>query len=89
MRKPTGWDPKTPVNIIIATDGSVTFGVGYHSWVIATEDEDILLQGGGPDDGDLLLMQSNRSELGGGAGLALLGTLSRSGLINNNKLHLF
>jgi hypothetical protein len=52
------------VNIIIATDGSVSFGVGYHSWVVATEDEDILLQGAGPDEGDLFLMQSYRSDLG-------------------------
>jgi hypothetical protein len=71
------------VNIIIATDGSVSLGVGYHSWVVATEDEDILLQGGGPDYGDLFLVQSYRSELGGvGSGLAVLGTLSRYGLIN-------
>jgi hypothetical protein len=71
------------VNIIIATDGSATLGVGYHSWVVATEDEDILLQGDGPDDGDLFLMQSYRSELGGViAGLTVLVTLSRSGLIN-------
>jgi hypothetical protein len=54
------------MNSNTATDGSVTFGVGYHSWVVATEDKDILLQGGGPDDGDLFLMQSYRSELGGG-----------------------
>jgi hypothetical protein len=61
----------------------VTLGVGYHSWIVATEDEDIIFQGGGPDDGDLFLMQSYRSELGGvAAGLAVLGTLSRSGLIN-------
>jgi hypothetical protein len=61
----------------------VTLGVGYHSWIVATEDEDILLQGGGPDDGDLFLMQSYQSELGGvAAGLAVLGTLIRSGLIN-------
>jgi hypothetical protein len=41
------------------------------------------LQGGGPDDGDLFLMQSHRSELGGvAAGLSVLGTLSRWGLIN-------
>jgi hypothetical protein len=59
----------------------VTFGVEYHSWAVATADEDILLQGGGPDDGDLFLMQSYRPELGGG-GLAVLGTISRSGLIN-------
>jgi hypothetical protein len=83
LRTPSGWDPTIPINIIIATDGSVTLGVGYHSWIVATEDEDIFLQGGGPDDGDLFIMPSYRSELGGvAAGLAVLGTLSRSGLIN-------
>jgi hypothetical protein len=83
FRTPAGWDPTTQVNIIIDTDGSATLGVGYHSWVVETEDEDILLQGGGPDDGDLFLMQSSRSELGGVAtGLSVLGDLSRSGLIN-------
>jgi hypothetical protein len=71
------------VNIIIVTDGSVTLGIGYHSWIVATEEEDIVLQGGRPYDGDLFLMQSYRSELGGvAAGLAVLGTLSRSVLIN-------
>jgi hypothetical protein len=60
-----GWDPTIPVNIIIATDESVTLGVGCHSWIVATEEEYILLQGGGPDDGDLFLMQLYRSELGG------------------------
>jgi hypothetical protein len=59
------------------------FGVGYHNWVVTMEDDDILLQGGGPEDGDIFLMQSYRSELGGlEAGLAVLGTLIRSGLIN-------
>jgi hypothetical protein len=83
LSTPLGWDPTIPVNIIIATDGSVTLGVGYHIWIVSTEDEDILLQGGRPDDGDLFLMQSYRSELGGvAAGLTVLGTLSRSGLIN-------
>jgi hypothetical protein len=83
LRTPSGWDPTIPVNIIIATDGYVTLGVGYHSWIVPTEDEDILLQGGGPDDGDLFLMQSYRSKLGGvAAGLTVLGTLSRSGLIS-------
>jgi hypothetical protein len=82
LRTPAGWDPTTPVNIIIATDGSVTLGFGHHSWVVATEDEDILLQGGGSDDGNLFLMQSYRSELWGvSSGLAVLGTLIRSGLI--------
>jgi hypothetical protein len=83
LRTPSGWDPTIHVNIIIATDGSMTLGIGYHSWIVATEEEDILLQGGGPDDGNIFLMQSYRSELGGvAAGLAVLGTLSRSGLIN-------
>jgi hypothetical protein len=83
LRTPAGWDPTTLVNIIIATDGSVTLGVGYHSCVVATEDKDILLQGGGLDDGDLFLMQSYRSDLGGvAAGLTVLGTHSRSGFIN-------
>jgi hypothetical protein len=71
------------VNISIATDGSVNLGVGHHCWIVATEEEDILLQGGGPDDGNLFLMQLYRSELGGlAAGLTVLGTLNRSGLIN-------
>jgi hypothetical protein len=79
----SGWDPTVPIKISIATDGYVTLGVGYHIWIVATEEADILLQGGGPDDGDLFLMQSYRSELGGvSAGITFLGTLSRSGLIN-------
>jgi hypothetical protein len=42
-----------------------------------------VLTGGGPDGGDHLLMSSYHSELGGlAAGLAVLGTLARSGLIN-------
>jgi hypothetical protein len=44
MRTPVGWDPTTLVDIIIVIDGSVTFGVGYHSWLVSTADEDILLQ---------------------------------------------
>jgi hypothetical protein len=80
---PRGWDITEPKYIIVAMDRSVLFGVGYHIWVIVTSDEDILLTGGGPDDGDPLLMTSYRSELGGAAaGLAVLGTLARSGLIS-------
>jgi hypothetical protein len=61
----------------------VTLGVGYHRWVVATEYENILLLGGGQDDGDLFIMQSYRSDSGGvAAGLAVLRTFSRSGLIN-------
>jgi hypothetical protein len=82
IRTPSGWDPTLPVNISIATDGYVTLGVGCHSWSVATEEEDILLQGGRPDDGNLFVMKSYRSELGGvAAGRTVLGTLSRSGLI--------
>jgi hypothetical protein len=69
-------------DIIVATDGSVVFGVGYHSWVVATDKEQVLLMGGGPDDGYHLLMTSYRSELGGiASGLAVIGTLVRSGKI--------
>jgi hypothetical protein len=48
-------------DIIVATDGSVVFGVGYHSWVFATDNEKVILKGYGPDDGDQLLMTSYRS----------------------------
>jgi hypothetical protein len=66
------------VDLIIATDGSVLSGVGCHSWLIAMETEDILLAGGGPDNGPGRYMTSYRSELGGIiAGLAVLGTLLR------------
>jgi hypothetical protein len=70
------------VEIIIVTDGAVLFGVGYHSWLIATTDEDIPMAGGRPDDGVQDQMSSYRSELGGiAAGLGILGTLSQSGMI--------
>jgi hypothetical protein len=60
-------------------DGSVVFCAGYHNWVIATSDDEMLLTGGGPDDGDPLLMTTYRSELGGlAAGLVVLGTLEHA-----------
>jgi ribonuclease HI len=66
-------------DIIVTTDGSVVFGVRYHSWVVATDNEQVLLTGGGPDDGDQLLMTSYRYELGGiASGLAVIGTSVRS-----------
>jgi hypothetical protein len=72
-----------PTDLILATDISVLFGVGYHSWLIATKTEQILLQGGGPDDGSPLYMTSYLSGLGGVcAGLAVIGVLARSGRIN-------
>jgi hypothetical protein len=43
LRTSAGWDHTEPVESSVATDGSVTFGVGYHRWVIATADEDILI----------------------------------------------
>jgi hypothetical protein len=75
------------VDLTIATDGSVLFGVGYHSWILTTETEDILLAEGGPDDCQGKYMTSYRSELGGIiAGLAVLGTLLWSGLINARRI---
>jgi hypothetical protein len=38
------------IDIIVATAGSVLFGIGYHGWIIATRDGKILLCGGGLDD---------------------------------------
>jgi hypothetical protein len=83
LATPTVWDTTEPTYLIVAMDGSVLFGVRYHSWEISTSDEDIMLTGGESDDGDPLIMISYRSELGGlAAGSAVIGTLTRSGLIN-------
>jgi hypothetical protein len=80
---PTPFDFDEPADLIIATDGSVLFGVGYHGLVLATKEETILLRGGGPDNEIQSLMTPYRSELGGlVAGLAFLGTLFRSGAMN-------
>jgi hypothetical protein len=80
---PPPFDFDEPVDLLIATDGSVLFGVGYRGWVLATKEETILLCGGGPDDGIQSLMTSYRSELGGLVdGIAVLGTLFRSGAMN-------
>jgi hypothetical protein len=80
---PSPFDLDVPVDLIIATDGSVLFGVGYHGWILATKEETILLRGGGTNDGIQSLMTSHRSELGGMvAGLAVLGTILRSDALN-------
>jgi hypothetical protein len=51
------------------------------------ETEDILLVGGGQDDGPGRYMASYRSELGGIiSGIAVLGTLLRSGRINARSI---
>jgi hypothetical protein len=43
----------------------------------------VILSGGGPDDGDPLIMTSYRSELGGlASALEVLGMLERSGRLN-------
>jgi hypothetical protein len=51
VQAPRQWDITKEVDLIIATDGSVLFGVGHHSWLRATKTRDILLSGGVPDDG--------------------------------------
>jgi hypothetical protein len=48
---PADFDSTEPQDLIVAMDGSVLFDVGYHSWVVSTEDEEIIISGGGPDDG--------------------------------------
>jgi hypothetical protein len=55
---PTPFDFDKPVDLIIAFDGSVLFGVGYHGWVLARKEETILLHGGGSDNGIQSLMTS-------------------------------
>jgi hypothetical protein len=51
-------------DIIVATDGSLVFGIRYHIWVVITENKQVLLTVGGTDYGDQLFMMSYRSELG-------------------------
>jgi hypothetical protein len=80
---------KTRSMTSVSTDGSVVFGVSYHSWVFANNNEQVLLFGSGPDDGDRLLMMSYRSELGGIASvLAIIGILVRSGKIKVKSIKL-
>jgi hypothetical protein len=82
MDMPRGWDDNAEYEITVATDGSVVFYADYHSWVVTTNNELMILSGGGRDDGDKLLMNSYRSELIGiASGIAVLGTLARSGKI--------
>jgi hypothetical protein len=80
---PPGWDTTELKEFIVTTDVSVLFGAGYRSWVIATADEEILLTGGRPDDGEPLIVTSYQSELGElAAALAVIGALARPGIIN-------
>jgi hypothetical protein len=43
---PAAFDCTEPTDLVIATDRSVLFGVGYHSWLIATKKEQVILRGG-------------------------------------------
>jgi hypothetical protein len=61
---PADLDPTALQDLIVATDGSVLFDVGYYSWVVSTKYEEIIISGGGPDDGAPDQMTSHRSELG-------------------------
>jgi hypothetical protein len=52
-----GMDVTEEQTIIVATDGSVVLGAGYHIRVVAKDKEQLLLiGGGGADDGDQILM---------------------------------
>jgi hypothetical protein len=89
IEPPENLDWTEPMDLIVATNGSVLFSVGYHSWLVSAKDEHILLHGGGPDDGAPLYMTSYRSELGGiCAGLAVIGVLARSGRIKIKSVRL-
>jgi hypothetical protein len=89
MDAPGEWDEDIPHDIIVAIDSSLVFGVGYHSWVEATDNEQVLVSGGGPDEGEQLPMTSYRSELGGiASGLEVIGTLARSGKIKVQSVKL-
>jgi hypothetical protein len=86
---PEKLDCTEPTDLIMATEGSVLFGIGYHSWLVSTKDEHILLHGEGPDDGAPLHMTSYRSELGAiCAGLAVIVVLEWSGQINIRSVRL-
>jgi hypothetical protein len=34
FQTPRQWDVTKEVDLITATDGSILFGVGYHSWIL-------------------------------------------------------
>jgi hypothetical protein len=80
---PDNWDSNEPRALLVATDCSVVYADWYHSWVIMTMDEHVILYDSGPDDGDPLLMTAYSSELGGlASSLAVMGMLERSGCSN-------
>jgi hypothetical protein len=80
-------DSNEPRDLLVATDVSVIFGAGYHSWAITTTDEKVIISGGGSDDGEPIIMTSYRSELGGLVlALAVLGIIERLGLLNKRSV---
>jgi hypothetical protein len=84
---PREWDVTTPVDIIVATDGSVLFGISYRSWILALNNKEIIISGGGSDDGASALMTVYRSDAGGIlSGLAAIGMLHRPGLVCMNRI---
>jgi hypothetical protein len=79
---PNECNATTPVDIIVATDESVIFGVGHHSRILVLNNEEIITSGDRPDDGASTYTTSYRSELGGIlVGLAAIGMLHRSRLL--------
>jgi hypothetical protein len=80
---PEHFDCTEPTDLIVATGRSVLFGVGYHSWLVSTKMELLILRGAGPDDGSPLYLTSYGSELGEiYAGITAIGVLARLGQIN-------
>jgi ribonuclease HI len=80
---PADLDPTALQDLVVATDGSVLFDVGYDSLVVSIKDEERIILGGGPDDGAPNQVTSYRSELGGVcAGMAVIRAMIRSGEIN-------
>jgi hypothetical protein len=74
---PANLDPTEPQDLIVATDGSVLFDVRYHSWLVSTKDEEIIVTGSGPGDGAPHHMPSYRSELRGlFSGMVIVGTMA-------------
>jgi hypothetical protein len=81
---PIDFDPTEPQDLIVAADGSVLFDVGYHSWVVSTKDEEIIISGSGPMTAHQTKLHRIGLSLGGGvcAGMAVIRTMARSGKIN-------
>jgi hypothetical protein len=78
LNLPEDFDCTEPTDLIVAPNGAVLFGVAYHSWLVSTKTEHIILRGGGPDDGSPLYMTTYQLELGAiRAGLMAIGVLSQ------------